>query len=423
MFSPIHHTYGPHVDRAYLRRVLALSYAPWAYRRGRSIELLRSALEEKFHRALALFASGREALLALFYAIDLKPGEEVIVQGYTCVVVPNAVSAAGGVPVFADIDRETLNLDLQNIGQLITPRTRAIICQHTFGIPSETEKLRALCDERKLLLIEDCAHVLPDENGPKEIGYHGDALLLSFGRDKAISGITGGAILVKSSEIADRLREMEARAADLSWFAVVRLLEYAPRMRLIRSLLWCGLDKPILKLLGALRWIPPVVTPQEKKGRMSHLLHRIPNACAALALSSLRNLSALNRHRRELTAFFLQFGHEHGWPVPGGIRGDLPLQKFPLFVTDAQGKRRTLKCRNIHLDDGWTGCVVCPPSVDLPALGYEWGDDPEAEKACEQILSLPTHPTMTMEQAVFLAQKIDSILLRSRDIVSRSSGN
>ncbi|MFA5799600.1 MAG: DegT/DnrJ/EryC1/StrS family aminotransferase, partial [Candidatus Peribacteraceae bacterium] len=134
MLSPIHHTYGPHVDRAYLRRVLALSYAPWAYRRGRSTELLRKALEEKFHRATILFASGREALLALFYAIDLKPGEEVIVQGYTCVVVPNAVSAAGGVPVFADIDCETLNLDPRSIGQLITPRTRAIICQHTFGI-------------------------------------------------------------------------------------------------------------------------------------------------------------------------------------------------------------------------------------------------------------------------------------------------
>ncbi len=414
MLRPIHHTYGPHVDRAFMRRVLALSYAPWAYRRGKSTDALRSALEQQFRRSAALFATGREALLALLKSIDLSPGEEIIVQGYTCVVIPNAIHAAGGVPVFADISQETLNLDVSSVKTLITPRTRALICQHTFGIPADTARLRELCDAHGLLLIEDCAHVLPDPKGPREIGSAGDALLLSFGRDKAVSGITGGAMLVRDSAIAERMKEYEKQAVDLSIVEVSRLLEYASRMRMVRSLLWCGLHKPILWMLGRMKLISPIVTAAEKRGYMSPILHRIPNVCAALALFSLHRLPALNHQRRMLTAFFLAHGRKNGWPILSGIRDDLPLQKFPVFVSDAQGKRSMLKRKNIHLGDGWTGCVVCPDTVDLPATGYEWGDDPQAEKCCRQILSLPTHPTMSLKQATFLATEIDRLLEAQR---------
>jgi dTDP-4-amino-4,6-dideoxygalactose transaminase len=409
VFSPIHHTYGPHVDHAYMARVLALSYAPWAYRHGKNVERLRKALEEQFHRKASLYASGREALLTLLRAIDLKPGEEVIVQGYTCVVVPNAIHCAGGLPVFANIDRETLNLDYASVEPLISSRTRAVICQHTFGIPADVEKLRALCSAKGIFLIEDCAHVLPDGNGPREIGRFGDAMILSFGRDKAISGVTGGAILVRDEALASRLKTQEGEAIDLPWMEVVRLLEYAPRMRLVRSLLWCGLQRPLLTLLKLLGLFVPILTAEEKRGYMSPILHRLPNACAALALYSLKRLPVLNKQRRTLNAFYLAHGQKQGWPVLRGVRLDLPLQKFPLFVRNAQGIRAKLKKHNIHLDDGWTGCVVCPESVNLEAAGYEWGDDPVAEQACEQILSLPTHPTMTMKQAEWLTKRIDEV--------------
>jgi len=410
LLSPIHHTFGPHVNRSYMSRVLALSYAPWAYRNGKYIEMLRTELANKFGAPVCLFASGREALFAYLKAINLIPGEEVIVQGYTCVVVPNAIHAAGGSPVFADIARETLNLDPESVDKLINSRTRAVICQHTFGVPSDTAKLREICDRRKILLIEDCAHVLPDRNGPEEIGGYGDALMLSFGRDKAISGITGGAVIPRNPSFADSLGSLEKQAVDLSWWEVLKLLEYAPRMRMVRNLKWTGFDKPVLKILKSLNLISLVVTDEEKKGFQSPLLHKIPNVCAALACWSLGNLEKTNDHRRQITNFFLGHGLKHGWPVLKGIKPGLPLQKFPLFVHDAQGKRKSLKKHNVYLDDGWTGCVVCPETVDLPSTGYEWGDNPEAEKACGQILSLPTHPTMTMRQAEYLARQIDTLL-------------
>ncbi len=412
--STIHHTYGPHVDASYLRRVLGISYVPWKYVRGHSPKKLKSALREKFHAEPALFSSGREALLAVLKAMGLRSGEEVIVQGYTCVVVPNAIHAAGGVPVYADIDPETLNMNPHAVKTLITPRTRAIICQHTFGIPSDTKTLRAVCDEHHLVLIEDMAHVIPDAKGPAQIGALGDVLLLSFGRDKAISGISGGAAICRKERLKPALQELERTAEHLSWWKVMKLLEYGPRMySVVRRLAGTPLLKPAIWLMNKMGFFAPVLTAQEKKGFMSPVLHRIPNACAYLANYSLSRLGNINKHRRALTALYLDAGKRAGWPMLRSVSADLPLQKFPLFVPRAEKIREILAKENIHLDDGWTGCVVCPDTVDEVHAGYVRGSDPHAEHVGRAILSLPTHPTMTMFEATRLAKRITELLTKA----------
>lgn len=410
MPSPVHHTFGPHVDHGYLRKVLMLSYAPWRYVRGSAPLRLKNVLREKFKAEPILFASGRESLYALLKSLGVKSGEEIIIQGYTCVVVPNAIHAASAVPVYADIDPDTLNLTPETVRPLITPRTRAVICQHTFGIPADIKALRKLCDEKGIVLIEDMAHVLPDHKGP-DIGYTGDYLILSFGRDKAISGISGGAVLSRHPRTTASLLELERTAAHARWRDVALTLEYATRMHsMIRPLSGTPLFRPTIWVLQKLGLIIPVVNAEEKKGQMSHVLTKIPNVCAELALYSLGKLRSLNERRRTLTAFFVRHGRAHNWPMLAGVQSDLPLQKFPLFVLNAKAKRLILKKENIHLDDGWTGCVICPEDIELTETGYEQGMDPAAERVCRQILSLPTHPTMTLIQAERLARRIDMLL-------------
>ena len=412
-FRPIHHTFGPHVDGAYVRRTLALSYMPWAYRRGHERDALRRDLATRTGYDVSLFASGREALLALLRALDLPSGSEVIVQGFTCVVVPNAIKAAGLRPVYADIDRETLNLTPETVAAAASPITRVVICQHTFGIPAPTEALRAQCDAQGWILIEDCAHVLPDHDGPTDILRFSDHAICSFGRDKAISGIGGGAALSRHPETANRLRTIEQKAPETSFWSVVRLLEYPGRMaHIVRPLTGIRLAGPVLALKKALGLFAPVLTAEEKAGRMPFAVRKIPNACAALARWQLGQLERVNGHRRMLTRRYLEASGKNGWPVMRGIRPSLPLQKFPMFVPNAAATRASLKKENVHLDDGWTGCVVCPESCDVGAAGYAPGSDPAAETAAESVLSLPTHPTMTVEQADELCTLLASRLAR-----------
>ncbi len=414
MSRPIHHTFAPLADASYTWAALSMILGG----QHSSDISLKNALEDKFGGTASLFASGREALLALLRAPQFAKGDEVIVQGYTCVVVPNAIRAAGLVPVYCDIEKSTLSLDPEAVEKAVTSKTKAVICQHTFGIPAPMEALRELCDRHHLLLIEDCAHALPDNAGPADIGRFGDAFLLSFGRDKAISGIAGGAMVVQGKmnsdyqlpPLADALRYEEHRAIPLSRYTTFRLLLYPTLYALARPLYGSGIGKAFLALCRKLHLLVPIVTKEEKYGHQPSTLHKMPQACAALALRQWERLQKINDHRRKLTRLYLHACAEYGWPVLHGIRTDLPLQKFPLFVHNADQIRKKLKKQNIHLADGWTGCVVCPADVRIEEVGYRKGSDPEAEKVCEEILTLPTHPGMTDADAQHLIAALSRFL-------------
>lgn len=338
--------------------------------------------------------------------MKILSGEEVIIQAYTCVVVPNAIHAAGGVPVYADIDGDTLNLDMDDVKRRITPRTRAVIAQHTFGIPADLKCLRKICDDRGIALIEDCAHTLPDD-ASSPLARTGDFVILSFGRDKAISGVSGGAVISRKTDISAALKESESHAGSLPFSMIARYLLYPLIYRKARALYVIGLGRIYLALCKKLRLLIPIVTPEEKQGNMILRLRKIPNACAALAQYSFKQLPATNAHRRELTHLYMNECGKHGWNVLPGIQlvtsnqqpVTYPLQKFPLFFKNADAIRGSLKSQKIFLDDGWIGCVICPRDTDKEALGYAAGNDPHAEALCEEILSLPTHPTMSLRKA------------------------
>lgn len=410
--SPIHHTFAPLADQRQRWLACAALLSPLRYLHGKSTERLETMLGEKFTADAFAFASGRDALYAILRALKMQAGDEVIVQCYTCVVVPNAIRAAEATPVFVDIERDTLNFDFKALEQAITPRTKAIICQHTFGIPAATKRLRALCDARSIILIEDCAHVLPDETGPASIGALGDFLMLSFGRDKAISGVAGGAAVSRRINQSAEIDLLRFRAKKVKLWTVIRFLLYPLLYGVARPLYGFGVGKGVLWLAGKVSLLPPIVTAEEKHGHQKPIVHAMPNACAFLALDQLKRLKELNDARREVTAFYLLEGKARGWPVLNGVTADLPLQKFPLFVLQAENIRRALKRQNILLEDGWTECVICPDSVDIPDTGYALGEDPTAEAVCQEILSLPTHPTMTMEQAHRVVRALDALMSR-----------
>ena len=409
-YLPIHHTFAPLADFGYAMRSMGLLLRPWRYRYGPARQQLRIGLQQTFGGDAVLFSSGRESLLALMRALNIGEGDEVIVQAYTCIVVPNAIAAAGAKTIYADIEQETLSVDPHAVQQLITPKTKAIICQHTFGIPAPLSELRELCDRHHLPLIEDCAHVMPDEKGPLGIARTGDYVLFSFGRDKAISGVTGGAMLSRNAAITTKLKEIEQHAKPMLLSVIARLLCYAPMYVKARWMYATGIGKLYLAMIGRMGLLLPIVTKEEKAGKQSTTLHQFPNACAALALAQWKHLVRLNDKRRRIADIFLKEGRKNDWPIVEGACAGLPLQKVSLFVPNADAIRSALKKRNIHLFDGWTGCVVCPEAADASAAGYVTGSDPTAERACTQILSLPTHPTMTPRQARALIRILTPLL-------------
>ncbi len=104
---------------------------------------------------------------------------QVILPGFTCVVVPNAIRLAGARPIYADIPENSYNIDPAGILQVITSRTKAIIVQHTFGIPACLDEITSIARERDLWVVEDCAHALGSSYAGKHVGLWGDAAFFS----------------------------------------------------------------------------------------------------------------------------------------------------------------------------------------------------------------------------------------------------
>jgi len=410
---PIHHTFGPLVTREQFWQALTLQFQPQKWMHGRETEELRTKLSHHFGMSVSFFASGRESLLAGLRSLQINAGDEVIIQAFTCMVVPNAVHAAGATAVYVDIDPDTLNIDLQKIQAKITPRTRAIICQHTFGIPADTERLRMICDKRNILLIEDCAHVLPDS--PGAIATRGDLVILSFGRDKAISGVAGGAVLTRHSSLGRAIAVLEENAQQRSWFIVMNLIGYPLRYQCAKMLwalpLGANLAKAYLRLARTLHLLPPVYEEGESEGKMRVNLHSIPNICAAFTLGQFRSLATFNAHRNEISHTYANAAAVHGWNVPQGALTAASLQKFPVYARHAKKLRQELKREQIYLDDGWCFGAVNPSSANAVAAGYEAGSCPIAEQIACHIVTLPTHPTMTKTQAEYLILALSSRLV------------
>lgn len=154
--------------------------------------------------AIAL-ANGTVALEAALTALDLQPGDEVIVPSRTFVATANAVALHGGRPVFADIDRESQNVTAATISSVITERTRGVIVVHLGGWPCEMDPIMDLAAEQGLFVIEDCAQALGATYKGRHVGTIGDIGAFSFCQDKIMTtGGEGGMLVTSSAELRDR---------------------------------------------------------------------------------------------------------------------------------------------------------------------------------------------------------------------------
>jgi dTDP-4-amino-4,6-dideoxygalactose transaminase len=392
----------------------------------------------------SLFSSGREALLAILKSLNLHSGEEVILQAYTCGVLSNAIHAAGGVPTYIDVSPHSLNIDPKKVEEAITPRVRAIICQHTFGIPADAKALREICSRHHCALIENCAHVIPDRSPRGDgmsrragecgngIGLFGDFMLLSFGRDKAVSGVTGGAALTSHTFSHRRLSALEQASQELPPHTIARLLLYPLIMTVARPLYGIAVGKALLAVLRRARVLLPVIMESEKRGHVIPILHCLPNACAALALQQLRVHEKLRQHRAEIVSMYRAAFPPESFAQPQLSPGRLSLIRFPLFLkmenpsmqqplrngaqmfpSPIDVLREELERENIHLSDGWHGSAVLPPSFDQEGAGYRAGSCPNAEIVARSILTLPTHPLMGRREVQRLIATLKAKLARS----------
>jgi perosamine synthetase len=162
------------------------------------------------------YAAARMGFYELMRVEGIGKGHEVILLGATCAVMANAILRTGATPVFADIDPDTFGSSSAAIEVCISPRTRMIVAQHSFGIPCDIEPIVNLAKAENIFLLEDCALTLGSKINGLTVGNFGDAALFSTDHSKPLNTLTGGLIYTQNAELAQRLRLSQAHYPDLS---------------------------------------------------------------------------------------------------------------------------------------------------------------------------------------------------------------
>ena len=349
---------------------------------GRTVGHLESVLGSIFGVSdVTTFSSGRNSLRATLKAMGIGAGDEVIIPGLTCVVVPYTILHCGARPIYVDIGPD-YRMDLAALRNSLTSRTKAIIAQHTFGLPERMAEIIPLAKERGLWVIEDCTHVLPGSaHGKKPIGTEGDAAYFSFERGKTISSGWGGAVVTVNEEIARRLRQIQQEVLPLSRDDNLRI-----GAQLFLTILSCHPD--LFALFGLIHgWLwrkgvfPNAVPLSECRGEPpSQLLGRLADIQGSLLLRQIRQLSSISERRRTCVRAFAE--------RLGGPASDLPLMWYPLQVRNRDDAIGYFQEHQIRLRQ-WEAPLT-PPNCDMARALYEWGCCPVAEEISRGCVALPT---------------------------------
>ncbi|MDH7472938.1 MAG: UDP-4-amino-4,6-dideoxy-N-acetyl-beta-L-altrosamine transaminase [Anaerolineae bacterium] len=237
-------------------------------------------------------SSGTAALHAAMYAIGIEPGDEVIVPPMTFAATANCVVFQGGVPVFADVDPETLLIDPSQVAAKITPRTKAIIAVGYAGQPCDYDALRRISDRFGLILVADACHALGATYKERPVGSLADLSVFSFHPVKHITTGEGGAVTTNNPEFARRVRvfrnhgittDHRQREQAGSWYYEMVDLGYNYRLtdiqcalglsQLRKLPLWVQRRQEIAQRYNTAFSEVPAIRPLKVRSDVSHVFH------------------------------------------------------------------------------------------------------------------------------------------------------
>jgi perosamine synthetase len=392
---------------AYLQTILS----PWHYNDPLPLKQLDQQLRLLYgdddKRSCYLTANGRTALELILATLKPDLGDEVIVQSFTCVAAINPLLWTGFKPIFVDIDADNLSLSLKSLKAAITPRTKAIIVQHSFGIPGPTKAVIKVAHHKKIIVIEDCAHALgAPPIGPKT-GTHGDAAILSFGIEKTLSTKFGGALLINNPKLAPAVESGYAALPNLSRRESFAWLLY-PVIRVGLRRLPSGLSRSTGRFLERIGLLRQAVSPAEYVGgRPPGLPARLPGVHAKVVLHALSSLDQNLAGRTRVSQTYNQVLKEAAklQLPPSGAEA---LIKYPIVCASAPLRDHLYK----RLTDSgvpashWYDPPIYPAGVDLVRLGYDATACPVAEDVARRTICLPTGSNISTDYATVIANEL-----------------
>ena len=337
------------------------------------------------------FAAGRMALYSILEALDLGKGDEVILPAYSCVVCPNAILYRGAIPIYVDIEPTTFNLDPKKIEAKITPRTKAIMAQHTFGLPCDLDEVIEIAQRHGIAVIEDCAHAVGAEYKGKKVGSIAHVGFYSTDHTKMLSTSTGGVVTTDDEELASRIRQIYSRTPFLPKSMIRKILFtfvtenflHHPKFYFIGK--WFAMFCGYVNLFHFFYDEGKIEKPTEYPYPA-----RLSNIQAKIGIRQMQELEQNIAHRREIARQYDGIFKLHPQQFDGShVDRKHVFLRYSFLISDYNVFKQKFS-KYMYLGD-WFNTIAIGRKEDFYEIYYQEGECPVGETVAYHSANFPTH--------------------------------
>jgi dTDP-4-amino-4,6-dideoxygalactose transaminase len=347
------------------------------------------------------FWRGRVALWTLLCAAGLREGDEVVVPAYTCEMVPITVKFAGARCVYADAAENSFNASPEAMAAAVTPRTRAVLCQHTYGVAMPMVAVRQAADRAGAVLIEDCCQLIASDVGESGPARTGAAAFFSTQWSKPFSTGLGGVAVFRDDrlyEVARTIRDgfptegNRRRARSLALQVLLYTLTVRPWTRAAIAALYRWAQRT-----GMVRGTTTV----EEYDETMPADFLVPglNVQASLGLRELARWPANVEHRRRLTALYLERLAQTEADLQPLAAAQGPLWTVPLSVENREEVLREASAAGLPIATWFDVAPVHMVPATAAQYDYRVGQCPRAERLLAREVHLLTGPAVSPARA------------------------
>jgi UDP-4-amino-4,6-dideoxy-N-acetyl-beta-L-altrosamine transaminase len=383
--APVRTTLLPYgrqsIDEADIQAVVDVLRSDWLTTGPKVAEFEEAFATRVGAKYAVSFSSGTAALHGAAFAAGLKAGDEAITTPMTFAATANCILYQRATPVFADVSRDTLNLDPEQLEKKITPKTRAILPVDFAGHPADLAPIMEMARRRGLLVIEDACHALGAEYQGRRVGSIADMTVFSFHPVKHITTGEGGMVATNDPGLAETLRRFRNH----------------------------GISSDARQRQSAGRWHYEMV--------LLGFNYRLPDIVCALGIQQLQKLDANLARRRQIAARYTAAFQEVPGMIPPAVRLDANpawhLYPIRLQLEKLRADRgqifAALRAENIGVNVHYIPVHTHPYYREN--FGYKGGEFPVAEDGYAQLISLPMFHGMSDQDVLDVVAAVRKVMM------------
>jgi perosamine synthetase len=331
------------------------------------------------------FMGGRVALSAIIFALGLKEGDEVILPGYTCVVVPNAFKYEDIKIIYSDIELDTYGIDAEDLEVKITSNTKAILIHHLYGlICRDYEKILNIARKYNLKIIEDCAHATGAKYKGIKAGNLGDASFYSLEQSKVITTAQGGVVVTNNQDISKKIKEYQ----DASCFPDTKKIEDILNTLILNYYINQSSDRwwreEVYKNFFKDKIIVSTTKNEEDGIKPFGYRAKMPAPLASLGINQLHKIDEYNEKRRNNAKIWEQWCKENKYKKPLIIKDSIPVYlRYPVLVEADKKKNVNWAEEKFGVEIGkWFISNIHPTNEKIQNC-------PSADRAVKECINFP----------------------------------